>query len=50
LRYISAYKKLEDVYDQMLQPQKKKLVKEMLENTMVRLVEIKNVRYLTMIY
>lgn len=42
-RYISAYKKLEDCYDQMLHPQKRKLVKNMLENTMVRLCEIKNV-------
>jgi hypothetical protein len=43
VRYISAYKKLEDVYDQVLHPQKRKVVKDMLENTMVRLGEIKYV-------
>ena len=43
IKYISCYKKLEDTYDQMLHPQKKKLVKQMLENVMVRLCEIKNV-------
>ena len=43
IKYIACYKKLEDTYDQMLQPQKKKLVKQMLENVMVRLCEIKNV-------
>jgi len=42
IKYISCYKKLEDTYDQMLHPQKKKLVKQMLENVMVRLCEIKN--------
>ena len=44
IKYISCYKKLEDTYDQMLHPQKKKLVKQMLENVMVRLCEIKNVQ------
>jgi len=43
IKYIACYKKLEDTYDQMLHPQKKKLVKQMLENVMVRLCEIKNV-------
>jgi hypothetical protein len=43
LKYIDIYKKLEECYDQMVHPQKKVLLKEMLENTMVRLVEVKQV-------
>ncbi len=41
IKYIEVYKKLEDCYDQMVHPQKRILLKEMLENTMVRLVEVK---------
>lgn len=41
IKYIACYKRLEDTYDQMVQPQKRRLVKEMLENVMVRLCELK---------
>ena len=42
IKYIDVYKKLEDCYDQMVHPQKRILLKEMLENSVVRLVEIKH--------
>ena len=42
IKYIEVYKKLEDSYDQMVHPQKRILLKEMLENTMVRLTEVKH--------
>lgn len=41
IKYIEVYKKLEDCYDQTVQPQKRTLLREMLENTMVRVIEEK---------
>lgn len=41
IKYIDIYKKLEDAYDQLVHPQKRILLKEMLENVMVRLCETK---------
>lgn len=38
VRYISAYKKLENCYDQQVHPQKQILLKDLLENVMVRLI------------
>lgn len=43
IKYIDSFKKLEDCYDQLVHPQKRILLKEMLENTIVRIVELKNV-------
>lgn len=44
-KYITSYRKLEECYDQVVHPQKRIPLKEMLENTMVRIIELKNVRY-----
>lgn len=49
IKYIACYKKLEDTYDQMVQPQKRRLVKDMLENVMVRLCELKRVNNRTFV-
>lgn len=38
---MQCYKTLEDCYDQIVHPQKRVLLKEMLESTMLRVVEIK---------
>lgn len=43
VKYIQCYKFLEDAYDQLIHPQKRVLLKEMLESTMLRLVEVKSV-------
>lgn len=43
VKYINCYRKLEECYDQMVHPQKRVPLKEMLENTMVRIIELKNV-------
>lgn len=45
VKYIQCYKFLEDAYDQLIHPQKRTLLKEMLESTMLRLVEVKAVKY-----
>jgi len=49
IRYIDCYRRLEDCYDQLAHPQKRRLLKEMLENAMVRMCEVKLnlVRYST---
>ena len=49
LRYIEAYRQLEDAYDQMVHPQKRVLMKEMLDNVIVRMCELKQnvVKYAT---
>lgn len=46
---MEAYKKLEDSYDQTVHPQKRILMKEMLENVVVRMCEVKQllIRYST---
>ena len=43
LNYIETYKKLEDVYDQMLHPQKRTILRKMLDNTIYRMLELKKV-------
>ena len=40
-KYVDCYKTLEDSYDQLIHPQKRILLKEMLESTMLRVYEIK---------
>lgn len=44
-----AYQKLENSYDQMVHPQKRNLMKGMLENTIIRMCEVKQnlVKYST---
>lgn len=42
MRYIEIYKNLEDVYDQMLHPQKRRDLKSILESCLGRLIEIKH--------
>ncbi|KAI8929927.1 hypothetical protein BC831DRAFT_441619 [Entophlyctis helioformis] len=42
IRYIQIYRKLEDAYDQMLHPQKRRLLKEVVVAVMGRLLEIKH--------
>lgn len=41
IKYVQCFQVLEDCYDQLVHPQKRKLLKEMLESTMLRVVEIK---------
>lgn len=41
IKYIDIFRKLEDCHDQMVHPQKRQLLKEMLVNTMVRMCEVK---------
>lgn len=41
IRYIDIYNKLEDCYDQLVHPQKRMLVREILDSTIVRLCETK---------
>lgn len=41
---MKAFKKLEDCYDQIVQPQKRSDIKTVLEATMGRMLEIKEVR------
>lgn len=43
IKYIDIYKKLEECYDQLVHPQKRVLLKEMLENVIVRMCETKAV-------
>jgi hypothetical protein len=43
VRYIECYKKLEDSYDQMINPQKRMLLKELLDNTILRMIQVKKV-------
>lgn len=44
INYIETYKKLEDVYDQLLHPQKRVLLRKMLDNTIKRILELKIVK------
>jgi len=39
--YIECYKKLEYAYDQMVHPQKRRLLREMLDKTILRMLELK---------
>lgn len=42
IRYIETYKKLEDVYDQILHPQKRAALFPILKNTLQRVLELKD--------
>lgn len=42
IRYIETYKKLEDVYDQILHPQKRQALFPILKKTLGRVLEIKD--------
>lgn len=46
---MQVYRKLEEAYDQMIHPQKRIIMKEMLENVIVRMCEVKQnlIRYST---
>jgi IQ and AAA domain-containing protein len=41
IRYVQTYRVLEDSYDQMIHPQKRMLMKQMLDNCIVRMCEVK---------
>ncbi|CAD7971149.1 unnamed protein product [Amoebophrya sp. A120] len=41
IKYLQIYKKLEDCYDQIIHPQKRRSIKEVLETVIVRLLEVK---------
>ena len=41
LRYLEVYRELEDSFDQMVHPQKRVLMQEMLDNVIVRMCELK---------
>lgn len=41
ISYIQTFKKFEEVYDQIIHPQKRVIVKQMLDNTMMRIVELR---------
>lgn len=49
LRYLEIYRDLEDSFDQMVHPQKRLLMREMLDNVIVRMCEVKQnvVKYST---
>lgn len=42
LRYLKIFRSLEEVYDQIFHPQKRRVVHHVLEGVMGRLVELKN--------
>uniref|UniRef100_A0A8B9L3Z1 IQ motif containing with AAA domain 1 n=1 Tax=Astyanax mexicanus TaxID=7994 RepID=A0A8B9L3Z1_ASTMX len=42
LRYLHIFRRLEEVYDQIVHPQKRQVVRQVLEGVMGRLVELKN--------
>lgn len=42
VKYILAANKLEEVYDQMLQPQKRLLIRKLLDSTLGRVIELKH--------
>lgn len=42
LRYLKIFHSLEEVYDQVVHPQKRRVVRQVLEGVMGRLVELKN--------
>ena len=43
IRYIGIFRKLEECYDQTIHPQKRRLLKRVLEAVMARLIEVKAV-------
>ncbi len=42
LRYLKIFRALEEVYDQIVHPQKRRVVHQVLEGVMGRIVELKN--------
>eukprot|EP00401_Gymnodinium_catenatum_P083275 CAMPEP_0117501452 /NCGR_PEP_ID=MMETSP0784-20121206/23305_1 /TAXON_ID=39447 /ORGANISM="" /LENGTH=861 /DNA_ID=CAMNT_0005296705 /DNA_START=118 /DNA_END=2703 /DNA_ORIENTATION=- len=42
IKYLQIYKKLEDCADQMVHPQKRRVIKKVLRSTIVRILELKN--------
>lgn len=42
ISYVQNFRKLEDVYDQLTHPQKRMMIRGVLDNTMMRLVEIRH--------
>ena len=49
VRYLDIFRKLQDSFDQVVYPQKRILMKEMLQNVIVRMCEVKQllIRYST---
>jgi hypothetical protein len=41
IKYLQIYRKLEDCYDQMVHPQKRRSIKKVLKSTIVRILELK---------
>jgi len=44
IRYIEVYRRIEECYDQMVHPQKRIFMKKILECSILRICEMKNVR------
>lgn len=42
VRYIVIYNKLEEIYDQIIQPQKRQLIRKLLDSTLGRILELKH--------
>eukprot|EP00743_Colponemidia_sp_Colp-15_P001010 GILK01001116.1.p1 GENE.GILK01001116.1~~GILK01001116.1.p1 ORF type:complete len:850 (-),score=212.62 GILK01001116.1:85-2634(-) len=42
IKYLQIYRKLEESYDQIVQPQKRRHIKQVLESTMARICQIKS--------
>ncbi|XP_075386246.1 dynein regulatory complex protein 11 [Tenrec ecaudatus] len=42
IKYVQIFRKLENVYDQMVHPQKRLLIRKMLDGVMGRILELKN--------
>lgn len=42
VRYIQIYRQLEEVYDQVVHPQKRRVIRGILEGVMGRVLELKN--------
>merc|ERR1719424_2345458 len=41
IKYLQIYRKLEDCYDQMVHPQKRRSIKKVLKSTIIRILELK---------
>lgn len=42
VKYISIYNRLEQVYDQIIQPQKRQLIRKLVDSTLGRILELKH--------
>lgn len=42
VRYLQIFRQLEEVYDQIVQPQKRRLIRTLVDGVMGRLLELKN--------